>query len=283
MRDISFIDKTFDLTKTHLYHLSIQISLDGLCFAVLDIPKGKYILLNEHHFFLKRPRLLLKHVNQVIESKEIFKCEFKSTEILYASRKFTLVPQSFFGKGSMEKYLWFNNQEEKGYTIEKNLFPKAGCYCIFDIPQNLSSFLALKFPKVNVKHTLFPFVEEALKRNRSFSEKEQVHLNFFRDTFEMIIINGSKLTYCNTFHYLTERDILYHVLLVFEQLKLPTNTTELVLHGQLPQVSPAYHLFRKYIRQTMFAKLDTTFQYSYTFAQLPEHYYSSILSTYKCE
>ena len=34
MRDISLIDKTFDNTQTHLYHLSIQISLDGLYFSV---------------------------------------------------------------------------------------------------------------------------------------------------------------------------------------------------------------------------------------------------------
>ena len=283
MRDISFIDKTFDPTKTQLYHLSIQISLDGLCFVVLDIPKGKYIQLNVHHFFLKRPRLLLKYVRQVIESEEIFNCEFKSIEILYSSHKFTLVPQSFFGKGSMEKYLWFNNQEEKGFFVEKNLLPKAGCYCLFDIPQNLSSFLALKFPKVVVKHNLFPLIEDSLKRNRQFSEREQVHLNFFRDNFEVIIIKGSKLTYCNIFSYITERDILFHVLLIFDQLKLPTNSTELILHGQMPQVSPVYHLFKKYIRQTLFAKLDTTFQYSYTFAQLPEHYYSSVLSAYKCE
>ncbi|HEY3390805.1 MAG TPA: DUF3822 family protein, partial [Prolixibacteraceae bacterium] len=72
MRDICLIDKTYDNTQTHLYHLSIQISQDGFYFSVLDIPKGKYVVLNGHHFFLKRPRLLLKHVREVIESEELF-------------------------------------------------------------------------------------------------------------------------------------------------------------------------------------------------------------------
>ena len=283
MQDISFIDKTFEITKTNLYHLSIQISLNGLCYTVLDIPKGKYVLLKVHHFFLKRPRLLFKHVNEAMELDDIFNHEFKSTEILYATRKFTLVPQSFYSKVSAEKYIWFNNSEERGYVIGKNLFPKAGCWCIFDIPQNLSDFLSSKFPKVTLKHNFFPLVEGTLKRNRAYAGQCQVHLNFFRDHFEMIVILGSSLVFCNMFSYITDRDILYHVLLVFEQLKLSSETTELIVHGHLPQVSPVFHLFKKYVKQTSFARLDTTFQYSYTFAQLPEHYYSSILSAYKCE
>ncbi len=283
MRDICLIDKSFDSTQTLLYHLSIQISLDGFYFTILDIPKGKYVVLNGHHFFLKRSRLLLKHVREVIESEDIFQHEFKSIEILYASRKFTLVPQAFYGRGLMDKYLWFNNTQEKGYVVEKNLFPKAECWCVFDIPLNLSEYLSAKFPKSNIKHNLFPLVEGVLKRNRAYSEREQVHLNFFRDSFEMAIVNGSKLTLCNIFNYKTDRDVLYHVLFTFDQLKLSPESTELIIHGQMPQVSPVYHLFKKYVKLTAFARLDTTYQYSYTFSQLPEHYYSTLLSVYKCE
>ena len=284
MRDICFIDKTFDNTQTHLYHMSIQISLDGFYFSVLDIPKGKYVLLNGHHFFLKRPRLLLKHVRDVIESEDIFKHDFKSIEILYSTPKFTLVPQAFYSRGSsLEKYLWFNNALEKGYAVGKNLFQNAGCWCVFDIPQNLSEYLTAKFPGSTVKHHLFPLVEGVLSRNRTSSGKGQVHLNFSRDSFEMVVVNGSKLICCNIFNYQAERDILYHVLFTFDQLKLSPESTELILHGRMPQVSPVYHLLKKYVRTTSFARLDTTFQYSYTFNQLPEHYFTSLLSVYKCE
>jgi hypothetical protein len=283
MRDICFIDKTFDNTQTQLYHLSIQISLDGFYFSVLDIQRGKYIVLNGHHFFLRRPRLLLKHVREVIDSEDIFQNEFKSIEILYVTPKFTLVPQVFYGRGSLDKYLWFNNSEEKGFVVEKNLFARAQCWCIYDIPQNLSEYLSAKFPKSTLRHNLFPLVEGVLKRNRAYADREQVHLNFFRDSFEIVVINGSKLILCNVFNYKTDRDVLYHVLFCFDQLKLPPESTEIIMHGQLPQVSSIYHLFKKYVLLTSFARLDTTYQYSYTFSQIPEHYYSSLLSVYKCE
>ena len=283
MRDICFIDKTFDSTQTQTYHLSIQISLDGFYFSILDIPKGKYVALKGHHFFLKRVRLLLKQVREVFETEEVLAYNFKSVDILYATRKFTLVPQSFYVRGSLDKYLWFNNVHEKGYVVVKNLFSKAACWCIFDIPQNLSEFLSDKFPKIEIKHTLYPLVEGVLKRNRTFPLRDQVHLNFFRESFEMVIANGPKLTFCNIFNYKTERDILYHVLFTLDQLKLSPDSTELILHGQIPQVSPVYHLFKKYVKSAAFARLDSTYQYSYTFSLLPEHYYSSLLSVYKCE
>ena len=208
MRDICFIDKTFDNTQTLTYHLSILISLDGLYFSVLDIPKGKYMILNGHHFFLKRPRLLLKNVREVIELEEVFSYNYKSIEILYATNKFTLVPQVFYTRGSLDKFLWFNNDQERGYNVIKNLFPKAGCLCIFDIPQNLSDYLAVKFPRSVIRHSLFPLVEFALKKNLSSLQRTQVHLNFFRESFEMVIINGVKLYCANIFRYKNEKDIL---------------------------------------------------------------------------
>jgi len=283
MRDICFIDKTFDSAQTNTYHLSIQISLDGFYFSILDIPKGKYIVLKGHHFFLKRPRLLLKLVREVFDKDEILACNFKSVEILYATRKFTLVPQTFYSRGSLDKYLWFNNVQDRGYVVAKNLFPKAACFCIFDIPQNLNEFLLAKYPKTEIKHSLFPLVEGVLKRNRAYPLKDQVHLNFFRESFELVVVTGSKLICCNIFNYKTERDILYHVLFTYDQLKLSPESTELILHGQIPQVSPVYSLFKKYVKLTSFAKLDNTFQYSYTFSMLPEYYFSSLLTAYKCE
>src|SRR5665647_3181406 len=99
MQDICFIDKSFDPEQSNLYHLSIQISLDGFSFAILDIPKGKYTVLKSTNFFLKRPRLLNMHVREVVSQDELLGLKYKSVEIIYATEKFTLVPQAFFHHG----------------------------------------------------------------------------------------------------------------------------------------------------------------------------------------
>ncbi len=283
MRDICFIDKTYDSTLANLYHLSIQISLDGFSFCILDIPKGKYIVLKGYNFFLKRSRLLLKHVKEIITNDEMLSLNFKSVEVLYSTNQFTLIPLPFYQKNAIDRFFSFNQTLEKGYRIEKLVFPKAETWCAYTIPENLKEYLDSKYPRANFRHNLFPLVEGTLKANRTFPDRKQVHLNFFRSYFEVVVAAGSKLLLCNIYNYANEKDVLFYVLYLFDQLKLPADTTELVVHGQLSQVAPLYHLFKKYVKRTAFARPNTTFSYSYTFSQVPEHYYTSLFDSYKCE
>jgi len=283
MHDICFIDKSFDPEQTNLYHLSIQISLDGFSFAILDIPKGKYIVLKSTNFFLKRPRLLFMKVRELMTEDEHLNLKYKSIEIVYSSENFTLVPQVFYQQGAADKFFGFNHEIERGFIVDKTLLTKAEAWCIFNIPENLKEFLVLKYPKSTIRHNLYPLVERALKENKNFPERKQMHLNFFRSYFELIVLSGTKLQLCNQFNYSGEDDISYFVLYVFDQLKLLPDTTELVIHGQMQQTDPIYQTFKKYIRKTSFARPTSLFNYSYTFNQLPDHYFTSLLDLYKCE
>lgn len=283
MHDICFIDKSFDPEQTNLYHLSIQISLDGFSFAILDIPKGKYTVLKSTNFFLKRPRLLFMKVRELMTEDEHLNLKYKSIEIVYSSENFTLVPQAFYQQGAADKFFGFNHEMERGFIVDKTLLTKAEAWCIFNIPENLKEFLVLKYPKATIRHNIYPLIERALKENKNFPERKQMHINFFRSYFELIVLSGTKLQLCNQFNYSGENDISYFVLYVFDQLKLPPDTTELVVHGQMQQTDPIYQTFKKYIRKTSFARPTSLFNYSYTLNQLPDHYYTTLLDLYKCE
>lgn len=283
MHDICFIDKSFDHEQTNLYHLSIQISLDGFSFAILDIPKGKYVVLKSTRFFLKRSRLLFMKVKELLGEEEHLNLKYKSVDILYASENFTLVPQPFFQHNVAERFFGFNHEVEKGYTVDKTLMPKAGAWCVFNIPENLKEFLAFKFPRAVIKHNFYPLVERALKENKNSPDRKQVHLNFFLSSFEMVVLEGTKLQLCNQFSYAGGNDIVFYVLYVFEQLKLAPDTTELVFHGYIQKNDPVCLTFKKYVRKISFAVPTSLFAYSYTFGQMPEHYFTTLLDLYKCE
>lgn len=282
MRNICFIDKTFDNTQTLLYHLSIQISLDGFSFCILDIPKGKYIVLKEFPLYLKRSRLILKRLDEIIATEEVLSREFKSIEISFETPRVTLVPQVIYSRGTAERYFHFNHLPEKANTVTKTLLTKAGAWCIFDIPSNLNDYLQQKFPKAELRHHAYPLIESALKHNKSNEGKKEVHLNFGRHHFDFVAINGPELLLYNSYEYKNEDDILYYVMFAFDQLKLPPEKTQIIVHGKVPRVAPYFHQLKKYINKVNFAQLDSTYLYSYTFNQVPAHYYTMLLNLYKC-
>jgi hypothetical protein len=223
------------------------------------------------------------HVKDIIASDELLNQKFKSVEILYSSLNFTLVPQAFFQNSFSEKIFSFNHEIEKGFSIERTLFQKAETWCLFDIPDNLREFLLLKFPKATLKSNLYPLIERGLKENKNTLERTIVHINFFRSYFELVVISGSKLLLCNQFEYSGEEDVLYYVLNVFDRLKLSPENTELLLHGAIEPTNPLYQILKKYLKRVGFAKPNTLFNYSYTFADVPDHSFTTLLDLYKCE
>lgn len=225
----------------------------------------------------------MKSVKEIVEKESLMRLEYKSIEILYSTGIFTFVPAAFYSEKESAKILSFNHPLEKGFVVRNSFFQRTGAWCLFAMPQNLSEYLGEIFPSAAIRHNLFPLIEKGLKDNLNYPSRQQVHLNFLRDYFEIAILKGPKLLLSNCFNYQTERDILYYVLYVFDQLKLSPEESEVIIHGHLPQVSPVYHLLKKFIRKTSFARPENTFQYSYTFNQLPEHYFSSLLNVYKCE
>ncbi|MCE1200219.1 MAG: DUF3822 family protein [Marinilabiliales bacterium] len=263
--------------------MSIQISLDGFSFAILDIPKGKYTVLKSFRLFLKRPRLLFVKVNELLNNEELLQLKYKSVEILYATATFTLVPQMLYQNGAADKYLQFNHETEKGFQTEKCLLPRAESWCIFSMPENLKELLLLKYPRATFKHDLFPLIERALRENRNFPERKQVHLHFFRTSFEVVVVAGEKLLLGNQFNFSGDNDLIYFVLRIFDQLRLTPDTTDLVIHGYFLQAESVYQTLKKYIRKVSFAKPNTAYAYSTTFAQVPEHFFTSLLDLYKCE
>jgi hypothetical protein len=283
MQDICFVDKIFDQEKSNLYHLSIQIGMDLFSYAILDIPRGKYTVLKSTNLFLKRPRLLFMKIRELVSSDELLNLKYKSVEIIYSTEKFTLVPNAFFHQSAAEKFLGFNHESERGFYLDKTHLPNAEAWCIYSIPENLRDFLVLKFPKGVIKHNLYSLVERALRENKNFPERKQVHINFFNSYFEIVVLSGNKLLLCNQFTYSGESDVIYYVLYLYDQLKLSADTTELVFHGLFQQTDPLYQSFKKYIRKISFAAPNTLFNYSYTFSRLPDHFFTTILDLYKCE
>ena len=109
MQDFAFVDETLDINITQSYYLSIQVSLNGLSFCILDPVRNKYIALSHQNF---ETDLIfddfLNTIEEYIEKNELLNHTFKSTKLIWLTNKNTLIPNSFFKKENLKKSCEYN-------------------------------------------------------------------------------------------------------------------------------------------------------------------------------
>ena len=282
MHDLSLLDETLDINITKSYHISIQVSLNGFSFCLLDTVRNKYIAL-KHYSFDRAGNNFENNISKVLSEDEFFKQEYKSSKLIFTSKKGTLIPVPLFNKDNLNDYFTFNHTLGEKEEIHYNKLKSTDAYVVFATPEYLSDLFRKSLPSLKIYHQSAPFIENIFWTGRNKKDRDTVYLNISRDMFDIAVVNGKKLNLYNCFSIQNENDLIYFVLYIFEQLKLDPEKTETVLAGEISKTMKHYEILKKYIRHISFEKTNNQYTYSYTFNEVPAHTFVNLLNLYTCE
>lgn len=282
MQDFAFVDETLDINITQSYYLSIQVSLNGLSFCILDPVRNKYIALSHQNF---ETDLIfddfLNTIEEYIEKNELLNHTFKSTKLIWLTNKNTLIPNSFFKKENLKKYFEFNQKLDDLDEIHYKKLKYVDAYSIFIVPNQIANIFIKQFSDLNFYNQQIPFIEHTLFKYHSESKKVFVNIN---DEFiDLSITENGKLLLYNNFVYKTESDMIYFIMYVFDQFNLNTENTELILSGFIDKKASIYSKLKGFISHMRFDKLSEDFSYSYTFNQVPPQSFTNLFNLHLCE
>ena len=122
------------------------------------------------------------------------------------------------------------------------------------------------------------FLEEVLGIGAGLS----VSIHFYGRHFDIIVSDGQKLKFNNSFTYRTEEDILYFILFVFDKLELDQENTPVYLSGFIDKLSERPSFFRRYFKKISFRNAPAEFQYPPVFDKIQEHFYLNVFKVYHC-
>ncbi|MFC2096458.1 DUF3822 family protein [Bacteroidota bacterium] len=282
MQDFAFNDETLDINLTQSYFLSIQVSVNGLSFCILDPVREKYIAFSNINF---QKDLVLDDLYNVLEDhlhkNELLSKKYKHVKLIWLSHKNTLIPNVYFKKENLKKYFEFNQKLEDLDEIHFNKLKYIDAYSIFTVPNQVANIFIKQFPKISFYNQQAPFIENTFLKYHSDSKKVFVNINY--GFIDLIIIEKGKLLLYNNFAYKTDTDIIYFVLYVFDQFKLNTQDTELILSGHINKESKLYSKLNEFIGHIKFDKPTEDFAYSYTFKKIPQHSFINLFNLHLCE
>lgn len=285
MNNFALFDNSFDSSKTKTYYISIQLSLNGYSFSIIDTIWNKYIGLKHENFseechWEKLPGILKK----IIANDDNLSKNYAGVALVLITRKSTLIPTDLFDKSNISLYYSYNHRLNGYEELRFNLLKKADAYNVFAVPQGIIETMNNRFSNVTYYQQATPFVENNLLPGSDFvSEKSKsVAINVFRDFFDIQVYRADKLLLFNSFEYSNKNDFVYYVLYIFKQLSLNPGTVRTDLSGLIDEKSLYYKDLKKYIANLSFSVFDNRFYYPDSFEYLPQHSFSNLLNLYKC-
>lgn len=243
--------RTRSIDPNNLYetHLSIQLSLDGFSFCIVD---KSYDLVQKvaHREFEETagsPEDLLSKIRGVFDQEKLLQHQFGSVNVTHVNELSSLVPRSLFDKNRIKDYIRYSSMTYDNDYIVYDEIEGQELVNVYIPFVNVNNFLLDRFGSFEYSHFSSVLVSNLLNTYK-FSEHPHLFVHLERSRMYVVGISESKLQLYNSFGYRTKEDFVYYILFVAEQLGMDPESFELVLSGWIDKESELYKLAYVYVR-----------------------------------
>ncbi len=235
----------------HSKKLSIQVSLNGLSFCILDQSKDRIIYFKRIDFDKQLdPIKVLSKIELTYEKEKELNQAVDEVVVLFTNSLFSLVPEEIFDEDNAASYLKFNTKILKtDFIAFDKIHPDI--INVYIPYANITNYFFDKYGEFEYRHSLSVLIESLLKQPKDM-DGPKVFLHSHLDTYELVIIENQKLLFANSFKFDTKEDFLYYLLFTAEQLNLEPNEFELIMMGDITKDSEEYNFAWNYIRNISF-------------------------------
>ncbi len=241
-------DNSIEKTTEDFKKLSIQVSLNGLSFCVLDTLSNS-ILKSKNLFFDRElsPHNLLKELETFLAQFNIVQQGYSEVIVIHKNQFFSLVPKSLFKEDELAHYLKFNT---KILANDHLAFDEIRSYDLFNVYvpfANINNYIFDLFGEFEFQHHGSILINSLL--NSPNSTKNPICFVYVSENqMDLIVISQKKLLFYNNFKYATKEDFIYYLLFTLEQLAIDTENIVVKLFGSVTTNDDIYDLCYQYIK-----------------------------------
>ncbi|WP_452222810.1 DUF3822 family protein [Lacinutrix chionoecetis] len=261
--------------------LSIQVSLNGLSFCILNTASNTIEVIKQSAFEKKlTPFGLLDAIKHLFNTQEALHDTFNNVQLIHVNELSTLVPAALFNEDVVADYLKLNSKILKSDFVTFDDIKINETVNVYVPYVNVNNFIFDHYGDFTYRHYSTVLIEEILKQEKNAdSSKLYIHVN--PTHFEIIATKAGALTLYNTFEYQTAEDFIYYVLFTAEQLSLNPESIETVLLGAITKNDALYNILYKYVRHVSFIQQNDAFNYADTITNNQSNF--TLIHSLKCE
>ena len=262
-------DNSFDLNNTSAYKLSIQISLDGFSFFILDDNNNRLLAWKKTTVTISNENFISRRFTEWQESEELLKKDFRQVEVMYFSPQFTWVPQNYY-------------QKEKNYRLFETLFPETESQklisvpatdsndrLLFAVPVDLTDFIKQSFNNLSLNHPVCALLKGLEQADSELDNCLTVWIGV--KDFYLVVKKNKKVQVINVFSYIAGNDILYYIISALKQLEISPNKSHLFLSGRLDKVGDLIVKINAYFAEVDYLGPNKELRFNPENVVIPKH------------
>jgi len=285
--NLQLVDPLFDQGRTEKYRLSILLQPDGFSFCVIDTRTLTYLALA--HYSNNTPYVagsqgtetLCDFLESYFESEELLRLKYNAMDLVVCSPKVTLVPPGFLSEETMEDYFRLNHRLETSEIIATQVIPVGEMSALYAVPACIDQIAVKRLNGIKAGSSATILIQSLLRANAHILAR-QVFVNVWSNNLDIIVIQGRRLLYFNSFRKNAPEDLVYYLVYVLEQMGFIPAEEEVTLMGDIDTDSADYRLMYQYIDRLHFAALSNDGEFSPAFAEVKVHKYFTLFNIPFC-
>lgn len=248
-------NNNFDFTNVENCIISIQISLDGFSFCILNTDLQEVIALASYDFLDKNPtpEIVLSNLKMLYKEEPVYSKQFKSVNVCFKNSLNTLVPNEFFEPELASKYLQNTIKVLKNDFIAFDELTEVNATNVYIPYVNIINYFLDLYGPFNYQHVATVLVNNLLQINK-INGGTHTYVNCSKNELEVVVLSDHKLVLYNTHKITATEDFVYFLLFTYEQLGLNPEKDSLHLLGTIDEQSAYYQGIQKYIRNVSFLR-----------------------------
>jgi hypothetical protein len=237
-----------NITDKNYKKLSLQVTLNGFSFCVVDALNNNVIVLKEIDFNdYPKSSKVEDHYWKAFHDHPELKEKYDEVVVLHDSNLDTFVPSALFDEEFLGSYLQYNTKVFETDFFAFDALPNYEMNHVYIPFVNINNYLLDHFSTFNYKHVNTILVSKLLELSKNVEEK-QVFVHFSKNKFEIIVVQNQKLLLFNSFDFITKEDFIYYFLFTTEQLNLNPEHFKVQLLGLISEESELFEMAFKYVR-----------------------------------
>jgi len=230
------------------HKLSIQVSLDGLSFCILDTVNNAIVASKQKRFGKElTPYQIQKELQELIREYRLTDYVYSAVVVIHKNPLFSLVPKDLFDEKELANYMKFNVKILTNDMMAYDEIEQQDMVNVYVPFMNINNYIYELFGAFDYLHNGTVLIQ-ALLQGHTETREPVCFVHSAEEQMDIIVLDHKKLVYFNSFAYETKEDFIYFLLFALEQLNLDPASVRVRLFGTVEEGGPYYDICYRYIQ-----------------------------------